>query len=98
MLKRFIKIESLIRSLLVAKDAGDYDINYLSLSSDKWIYLKKLSKVFSFYYSITLKMSAQSYPIMYNVLPQYIILRSQLMHAIKQNKGIRTHSLLANAI
>jgi hypothetical protein len=98
MLERFIKIESLIRSLFTAKDASDYDINYLSLNSDKWIYLKKLSKVFSFYYFIIVKMLAQSYLTMYNVLPQYIILRSQLVHAIKQNRGIRTHSLLANAI
>jgi hypothetical protein len=35
---------------------------------------------------------------MYYVLLQYIILKSQLVQAIKQNRGIRTHSLLANAI
>ena len=98
MLEQFIKMESPIRSLFAAKDASDYDINYLSLNGDEWIYLKKLRKVFSYYYFITLKMLAQSYPTMYNVLPQYIILRSQLVHAIKQNRGIRTYSLLANAI
>jgi hypothetical protein len=69
MLERFLKMESPIQSLLAAKDAGDYDINHLSLSGDKSTYLKKLSKVFSFYYSITIKMLAQSYPTMYNVLP-----------------------------
>jgi hypothetical protein len=54
--------------------------------------------VFSYYYVITVKMSAQLYLTMYNVLPLYIILRSQLMQAVKQNGGIRPHSLLAFAI
>ena len=68
MLEQFIEMESPIRSLLAVKDASDYEINYLSLNGDEWVYLKKLSKVFSFYYSITIKMSAQSYLTMYNVL------------------------------
>jgi len=98
MLQRFIEMESPIRSLLAAKDAGDYDISHLLISADEWIYLKRLCEVFSYYYSITLKMSAQSYPTMYNVLPLYIILRSQLVHAVEQNEGVGTHSLLATAI
>lgn len=35
MLERFIKMESLIRSLLVAKDASDYDISHLFLNGDE---------------------------------------------------------------
>jgi hypothetical protein len=62
------------------------------------MYIKRLCKVFFYYNSITVKMSAQSYLTMYHVLLQYIILRSQLVYAIEQNGGIRTHSLLANAI
>jgi hypothetical protein len=89
---------SILSLYITAKDSSDYNINHLSLNGDEWIYLKKLFKVFSFYYPITIKMSAQSYPTMYNVLPQYIILRSQLVYAIKQNRGIGTHSPLANAI
>jgi hypothetical protein len=76
MLERFIEMESPIRSLLAAKDASDYDITHLSLNGNEWIYIKKLAEVFSYYNSITVKMLAQSYPTMYNVLPQYIILRS----------------------
>jgi hypothetical protein len=76
MLQQFIEIESLIQSLLVAKDASDYDVSYLSLNSDKWTYIKKLSKVFSYYYTITMKMLAHLYLTMYNVLLLYIILRS----------------------
>jgi hypothetical protein len=98
MLERFIEMESPIRSLLAAKDVGDYDISHLSLNGDEWMYIKRLCKVFSYYNLITVKMSAQSYLTMYHVLPQYIILRSQLVYAIKQNGGIGTHSLLANAI
>jgi hypothetical protein len=79
MLEQFIKVESPIRSLLVAKDASDYDITYLCLNSNKWVYIKKLAKVFSYYNSITVKMLAQSYLTMYYVLLQYIILRSQLV-------------------
>jgi hypothetical protein len=79
MLEQFIKMESPIQSLLAAKDAGDYDITYLCLNSNEWIYIKKLAKVFSYYNSITVKMLAQLYLTMYYVLPQYIILRSQLV-------------------
>jgi hypothetical protein len=35
---------------------------------------------------------------MYNVLPLYIILQSQLVQAVEQNKGVRLYSLLASAI
>ena len=58
MLQQFIEIESLIQSLLAAKDASDYDISHLSINGDKWTYLKKLCKVFSYYYTITIKMLA----------------------------------------
>jgi len=98
MLQLFIEMESLIQSLLAAKDTSNYKINYLFINSNKWTYLKKLYKVFSYYYTVTLKMLAQSYLTMYNVLLQYIILQSQLLHTIKQNEGVRKHSLLANAI
>jgi hypothetical protein len=54
--------------------------------------------VFSYYYVITVKMSAQSYLTMYNVLPLYIILQSQLVQAVEQNGGVRPYSLLASAI
>jgi hypothetical protein len=43
-------------------------------------------------------MSAQAYPTLYNVLLQYIILKSQLQAAVRQNGGIGPHSLLATAI
>jgi hypothetical protein len=69
MLEWFIEIESPIRSLLAAKDASDYDISHLSLNGDKWTYIKRLCEVFSYYNSIIVKMSAQSYPTMYSVLP-----------------------------
>jgi hypothetical protein len=68
MLEWFIEIESPIWSLLVAKDASDYDINHLSLNGDEWTYIKKLAKAFSYYNSITIKMLVESYPTMYNVL------------------------------
>jgi len=58
MLEQFIKIESLIQSLFLDKDVSDYDISYLSINSDKWNYLKRLYKVFSYYYTITVKMLA----------------------------------------
>jgi hypothetical protein len=67
-LEQFIEIESPIRSLLAAKDASDYDISHLSLNSDKWMYIKSLCEVFSYYNSITVKMLAQLYPTMYSVL------------------------------
>src|SRR5271165_1640679 len=68
MLEQFIEIESPIQSLLVAKDASDYNITHLCLNSNKWMYIKKLAKVFSYYNSIIVKMLAQLYPIMYYVL------------------------------
>jgi hypothetical protein len=43
-------------------------------------------------------MSAQLYLTMYNVLLLYIILRSQLVYAVEQNRDTGLHSLLANAI
>jgi hypothetical protein len=98
MLERFLKLESLIRSLLATKDASDYNISYLSINSDEWSYLKRLCEVFSYYYVITIKMSAQSYLTMYNVLPLYIILQSQLVQAVEQNGGVGLHSLLASVI
>jgi len=67
-------MESLIQSLLLGKEAGDYDISYLSINSNKWSYLKRLCKVFFYYYIITVKMSAQLYLMMYNVLLLYVIL------------------------
>jgi hypothetical protein len=35
MLERFLEIESSIQSLLVTKDAKDYDITHLSISGDE---------------------------------------------------------------
>jgi hypothetical protein len=68
MLERFIKMESLIQSLFSGKDAGDYDISHLSINGVEWNYLKRLCKVFSYYYTIIVKISAQSYLTMYDVL------------------------------
>jgi hypothetical protein len=76
MLQQFIKMESLIQSLLAAKDASNYNVSHLSLNSDKWTYLKKLSKVFSYYYTIIIKMLEHLYLTMYNVLLLYVILKS----------------------
>jgi Domain of unknown function (DUF4413) len=98
MLKRFLELESPIRSLLAAKDSKDYDITHLSITASEWEFLKALCEVFSYYQPVTLKMSAQAYPTLYNVLPQFIILRSQLVAAIRQNGGVGVHSPLATGI
>jgi hypothetical protein len=98
MLQRFLDLESPIRSLLAAKDLKDYDITHLSLAETEWQFLKSLNEVFALYQLMTVKMSAQTYPTLYHVLPQFIILKSQLMAAIRQNGGVGLHSPLATAI
>jgi hypothetical protein len=57
-----------------------------------------LHKVFEHYYPVTVKLSAQAYPLLYNVLLQYIALQGYLQAAVHQNGGVGLHSLLANAI
>jgi hypothetical protein len=51
-------MESLIQSLFAAKDASNYDITYFCLNSNKWMYIKKLAKVLSYYNFIIVKMLA----------------------------------------
>jgi hypothetical protein len=83
---------------LAAKDSKDYNITHLALTKAEWQFLKSLCKVFSFYKPVTVKLSTQSYLTLYNVLLQYIILKNQLIAAVRQNRGVKPYSLLANAI
>jgi hypothetical protein len=68
MLERFLEMESPLRSLLASKDAANYDVSHLALNNDEWAYRKVLCEVFKNYYPVTVKMSAQAYPSLYNVL------------------------------
>jgi hypothetical protein len=58
MLQQFLDLESLIKSLLAAKDLKDYDIIHLSLAETEWQFLKSLNEVFAFYQPVTVKMFA----------------------------------------
>jgi hypothetical protein len=83
MLKIFLSMEPAFKALFPTSEAKECGIDHLFLSEDEWAYLHRLESVFQIFQPLITKLSVQSYPHAYNVLPSYIMLQGKLKTFIR---------------
>jgi hypothetical protein len=84
MLKIFLSMEPAIRALFTTTEAKEGGMQHLQLTEGEWAYLHRLDLVFEAFHPLIRKLSAQSYPHAYNVLPSYVMLSGQLRAFIRK--------------